>query len=286
MIHSLYVKFPMSGFCYRLYPKLMFCVFALLFGFSCSASAQVLLQSTTSTVNSGLLDVILSKFTERTGIQVRVVSSGTGQALNNARNGDADIVLVHSKIDEEQFVAQGYGVERIELMYNDFVVVGPVDDPARINQSNSAAEALDKIASKRASFVSRGDNSGTHKKEQELWQLLERDITNMTAESWYIESGTGMGTTLNIAVNKVAYTLTDRGTWINFENKLDHEILFEGDNLMFNPYGLILVNIDRHPHTNVQDSQALIDWLLSEEGQRSIRSYRVDGKQLFFTFGD
>lgn len=242
----------------------------------------LLLQSTTSTVNSGLLDTILPRFTEQTGVEIRVVSSGTGQALKNARNGDADLVLVHSKSDEEKFVAEGYGLARFELMYNDFVMVGPTDDPAGLQQAQSATQALSKIATARADFVSRGDESGTHKKELHIWTLTNHDLKQISQQPWYMETGSGMGATLNIAINKRAYTLTDRGTWIRFGNKSDFEILFEGDEELLNSYGLILVNPEKHPHVNVVDGQTLIDWLIGEEGQQRIDSYRVNGKQLFF----
>ena len=261
---------------------IVYLTFAIGLGTVTADEGQLLLQSTTSTVNSGLLDAILPRFTEQTGVEVRVVSSGTGQALRNARNGDADLVLVHAKRDEEKFVAEGYGLERFDLMYNDFVMVGPPDDPAGLQQAQSAAQAMSKIAAAGANFVSRGDESGTHRKEMHLWELTNRDLSRISQQPWYLESGTGMGATLNIAINKRAYTLTDRGTWIRFGNKSDFEILFEGGEELFNPYGLILVNPKKHPHVNVVDGQALIDWLIGEEGQQWIDSYRVDGKQLFF----
>ena len=261
---------------------IVYLTFAIGLGTVTADEGQLLLQSTTSTVNSGLLDAILPRFTEQTGVEVRVVSSGTGQALRNARNGDADLVLVHAKRDEEKFVAEGYGLERFDLMYNDFVMVGPPDDPAELQQAQSAAQAMSKIAAAGANFVSRGDESGTHRKEMHLWELTNRDLSRISQQPWYLESGTGMGATLNIAINKRAYTLTDRGTWIRFGNKSDFEILFEGGEELFNPYGLILVNPKKHPHVNVVDGQALIDWLIGEEGQQWIDSYRVDGKQLFF----
>ena len=261
---------------------IVYLTFAIGLGTVTADEGQLLLQSTTSTVNSGLLDAILPRFTEQTGVEVRVVSSGTGQALRNARNGDADLVLVHAKRDEEKFVAEGYGLERFDLMYNDFVMVGPPDDPAELQQAQSAAQAMSKIAAAGANFVSRGDESGTHRKEMHLWELTNRDLSRISQQPWYLESGTGMGATLNIAINKRAYTLTDRGTWIRFGNKSDFEILFEGDEELLNPYGLILVNPKKHPHVNVVDGQALIDWLIGEEGQQWIDSYRVDGKQLFF----
>ena len=261
---------------------IVYLTFAIGLGTVTADEGQLLLQSTTSTVNSGLLDAILPRFTEQTGVEVRVVSSGTGQALRNARNGDADLVLVHAKRDEEKFVAEGYGLERFDLMYNDFVMVGPPDDPAGLQQAQSAAQAMSKIAAAGANFVSRGDESGTHRKEMHLWELTNRDLSRISQQPWYLESGTGMGATLNIAINKRAYTLTDRGTWIRFGNKSDFEILFEGGEELLNPYGLILVNPKKHPHVNVVDGQALIDWLIGEEGQQWINSYRVDGKQLFF----
>jgi tungstate transport system substrate-binding protein len=262
---------------------IVYLTFAIGLGTVTADEGQLLLQSTTSTVNSGLLDAILPRFTEQTGVEVRVVSSGTGQALRNARNGDADLVLVHAKRDEEKFVAEGYGLERFDLMYNDFVMVGPPDDPAELQQAQSAAQAMSKIAATGANFVSRGDESGTHRKEMHLWELTNRDLSRISQQPWYLESGTGMGATLNIAINKRAYTLADRGTWIRFGNKSDFKILFEGGEELFNPYGLILVNPKKHPHVNVVDGQALIDWLIGEEGQQWIDSYRVDGKQLFFS---
>ena len=261
---------------------IVYLTFAIGLGTVTADEGQLLLQSTTSTVNSGLLDAILPRFTEQTGVEVRVVSSGTGQALRNARNGDADLVLVHAKRDEEKFVAEGYGLERFDLMYNDFVMVGPPDDPAELQQAQSAAQAMSKIAAAGANFVSRGDESGTHRKEMHLWELTNRDLSRISQQPWYLESGTGMGATLNIAINKRAYTLTDRGTWIRFGNKSDFEILFKGGEELLNPYGLILVNPKKHPHVNVVDGQALIDWLIGEEGQQWINSYRVDGKQLFY----
>ena len=261
---------------------IVYLTFAIGLGTVTADEGQLLLQSTTSTVNSGLLDAILPRFTEQTGVEVRVVSSGTGQALRNARNGDADLVLVHAKRDEEKFVAEGYGLERFDLMYNDFVMVGPPDDPAGLQQAQSAAQAMSKIAAAGANFVSRGDESGTHRKEMHLWELTNRDLSRISQQPWYLESGTGMGATLNIAINKRAYTLADRGTWIRFGNKSDFEILFKGGEELLNPYGLILVNPKKHPHVNVVDGQALIDWLIGEEGQQWINSYRVDDRQLFF----
>jgi tungstate transport system substrate-binding protein len=241
----------------------------------------IIVQSTTSTQNSGLFDHILPKFTEKTGIEVRVVAVGTGQALKNAKNGDGDVVLVHSKPDEESFVAEGWGVKRQDVMYNDFVVVGPTSDPAGIAGLSDAKEALRKIAEKEAPFASRGDNSGTHKAELRLWEETGIDPTQASGD-WYLETGSGMGATLNTAVGKHAYTLTDRGTWLSFANKSDFKILVEGDPELFNQYGVILVNPEKHPRVKAEKGQAFIDWLVSSEGQRAIASYKIDGQQLFF----
>jgi tungstate transport system substrate-binding protein len=248
---------------------------------SIAADRSILLQSTTSTANSGLYDAILPAFTDKTGIRVDVVAVGTGQAIKNAQNGDGDVLLVHAKPAEEKFVAEGYGVERFDVMYNDFVIVGPGADPAGIAGSGDAAAALKKIADEQAVFASRGDNSGTHKKEVALWRDAGVDI-EAASGGWYRETGSGMGATLNTAVGMGAYALTDRGTWISFGNKGGHEILVEGDDKLFNQYGVILVNPDRHPHVKRADGQAFIDWILGADGQAAIAAYRLGGKQLFF----
>ncbi len=241
----------------------------------------IIVQSTTSTQNSGLFDHILPKFTAKTGTEVRVVAVGTGQALKNARNGDGDVVLVHSKPDEEKFVAEGWGVKRHDVMYNDFVIVGPAADPAGIAGSKDADQALKKIAEAKASFASRGDNSGTHKAELRLWEKTGVDPTHASGD-WYLETGSGMGATLNTAVGKHAYTLADRGTWLSFANKDDFEVLVEGDPKLFNQYGVILVNPEKHPRVKAEKGQAFVDWLTSSEGQKAIASYKIDGQQLFF----
>jgi tungstate transport system substrate-binding protein len=241
----------------------------------------IIVQSTTSTQNSGLFNHILPKFKEKTGIDVRVVAVGTGQALKNARNGDGDVVLVHSKPDEEKFVAEGWGVKRHDVMYNDFVIVGPAADPAGIAGLKDADEAFEKIAEAEAPFASRGDDSGTHKAELRLWKKAGIDPTKASG-AWYLETGSGMGATLNTAVGKHAYTLTDRGTWLSFANKGDFEILVEGDPKLFNQYGVILVNPEKHPRVKAENGQAFIDWLISNEGQKAIASYKIDGQQLFF----
>jgi tungstate transport system substrate-binding protein len=241
----------------------------------------IIVQSTTSTQNSGLFDYILPKFTKKTGIEVRVVAVGTGQALKNAMNGDGDVVLVHSKPDEEKFVAEGWGVKRYDVMYNDFVIVGPASDPAGIAGVKEADEAFKKIAEAKAPFASRGDDSGTNKEEIRLWNAAGVDAQKASGE-WYLETGSGMGATLNTAVGKQAYTLTDRGTWLSFANKDDFKILVEGDPKLFNQYGVILVNPEKHPNVKAKQGQAFIDWLTGPEGQAAIANYTIDGQQLFF----
>jgi tungstate transport system substrate-binding protein len=241
----------------------------------------IIVQSTTSTQNSGLFDHILPIFTKKTGIEVRVVAVGTGQALKNAENGDGDVVLVHSKPDEEKFVADGWGVKRQDVMYNDFVIVGPAADSAKIAGVQDAAEALKRVAAAKAPFASRGDESGTHKAELKLWKDAGVD-PKPESGTWYLETGSGMGATLNTAVGKQAYTLTDRGTWLSFANKGDFKVLVEGDPKLFNQYGVILVNPAKHEKVKAKEGQAFIDWLTSPEGQAAIASYKLDGEQLFF----
>ena len=241
----------------------------------------IIVQSTTSTQNSGLFEHILPLFTKKTGIEVRVVAVGTGQALKNAENGDGDVVLVHSQPDEEKFVADGWGVKRYPVMYNDFIIVGPAADPAKIAGLKQAPEALKKIAEAKAPFASRADDSGTHKAELKLWGEAGVD-PKASSGTWYLETGSGMGATLNTAVGKQAYALTDRGTWLAFANKDNFKVLVEGDDKLFNQYGVILVNPTRHPNVKVKEGQAFIDWLVSSEGQATIASYKIDGQQLFF----
>jgi len=241
----------------------------------------IIVQSTTSTQNSGLFEHILPSFTKKTGIDVRVVAVGTGQALKNAENGDGDVVLVHSKPDEEKFVADGWGVKRHDVMYNDYVIVGPAEDPAKIAGLKDAAEGLKRIAEAQAPFASRADESGTHKAELKLWRDAGVDPKPASGE-WYLETGSGMGATLNTAVGKQAYALTDRGTWLSFANKGDFEVLVEGDPKLFNQYGAILVNPDKHIKVKAKEGQAFIDWLTGSEGQAAIASYKIDGEQLFF----
>ena len=237
--------------------------------------------STTSTENSGLFRHLLPMFTEATGIAVRVVAVGTGQAIRIARNGDADVLLVHHRPSEEAFVAEGYGVARHAVMFNDFVLVGPAHDPANVRGLRDSAVALKRIIETESPFASRGDDSGTHKKEIGLWAAAGVDVAAHSG-GWYRETGSGMGATLNTASAMDAYALTDRGTWISFANKGDLEILVEGDTRLHNPYGVILVDPDRHPHVKARDGQAFIDWLVSERGQSAIANYRVAGQPLFF----
>lgn len=241
----------------------------------------IIVQSTTSTQNSGLFDHILPQFEEKTGIEVRVVAVGTGQALKNARNGDGDVVLVHSKPDEENFVAEGWGVKRHDVMYNDFVIVGPGSDPVGIAGLKNVDQALKKIADAEVSFASRGDDSGTHKAELRLWEKAGVNPKTSSGD-WYLEAGSGMGATLNLAVGKHAYTLTDRGTWLSFANKGDFKVLVEGDPTLFNQYGVILVNPERHKRVKSENGQTFVDWLTAPEGQKAIAGFKIDGQQLFF----
>ncbi len=262
----------------------------VLAGLACAGMAMaedryITLASTTSTENSGLFDHLLPQFTEATGIDVRVVSVGTGQAIGLARRGDADVLLVHHRPSEEAFVAEGAGVERFDVMFNDFIIVGPKDDPAGLRGLGDAAEALSRLAAAGSVFVSRGDDSGTHKKELELWQAVELDPV-ASGDPWYRETGSGMGAALNTASGLSAYVLSDRGTWISFANKGDLEILVEGDARLANPYGVILANPDRHPHVKAEMGRSFIDWLLSDTGQAAIAAFKVDGQQLFFPNAD
>lgn len=250
-------------------------------GPSVAQDSSILIQSTTSTENSGLFESILPKFKEKTGINAKVVAVGTGQALKNAQNGDGDVVFVHAKEDEEKFVALGWGVKRFDVMYNDFIIVGPASDPAKIAGSKDAVEALRKMASSKTPFASRGDDSGTHKLELKLWKEAGVDVTAASG-AWYRETGSGMGPTLNTAVGMGAYALTDRGTWIAFGNKAGHGITAEGDKALFNQYGVILVNPDKHKTVKAKEGQAFIDWLTGKEGQQAIADFNVNGEQLFF----
>lgn len=241
----------------------------------------IVVQSTTSTQNSGLLDSILPGFTAETEIEVRIVAVGTGQAIKNAQNGDGDVLLVHAKAAEKAFVAEGWGVERHDVMYNDFVIVGPPTDPAGITGMSDAVAALRMIANANAIYASRGDDSGTHKAELHLWAEAWVDVAAASG-GWYRETGSGMGATLNAGIGMGAYILTDRATWISFGNKADHQIFVEEDPKLFNQYGVILVNPEKHPNVNADAGQIFIDWLTGAAGQAAIADYKIDGQQLFF----
>ena len=249
---------------------------------SANASERfIVVASTTSTENSGLYSFVLPRFSEQTGIEVRVVAVGTGQALHIAQNGDADVLLVHHRPSEDQFISQGYGVTRYDLMYNDYILVGPRDDPASVLSAANVIGAVQRIATNKSLFISRGDDSGTHKKELELWNQSGIDTTKV-GNGWYQETGRGMGGTLNMASALDAYTLSDRATWLKFGNKGRRDILFESAPPLFNPYGIILVNPEKHPHIKTRDGQIFIEWMLSEAGQTLIADYRILGQQAFF----
>ena len=241
----------------------------------------ITVQSTTSTQASGLYDYLLPKFTGKTGIEVRVVAVGTGQAIKNAENCDGDLLLVHAKPAEEKFVEAGYGTERTDLMYNDFVIVGPQSDPAGVAGMTDVEPALQKIAGAEAPFASRGDDSGTHKAELRLWEKAGVDPAQASGD-WYRETGSGMGATLNTAVGMDAYALTDRATWISFENKGNFAVTVEGDDALFNQYGVIPVSPEHCPSVKADLAQTFADWLLSEEGQEAIAGFKLNGQQLFF----
>ena len=237
--------------------------------------------STTSTEQSGLFRHLLPVFEKKTGIQVRVVALGTGQALDLARRGDADVVFVHAKAAEEKFIAEGYGVKRLPVMYNDFVLIGPKQDPAKIAGGRDILEALRKVKAASAPFVSRGDRSGTHMAELDLWKLAGIDIA-ADKGSWYRDTGQGMGPALNTASSMNGYVLADRGTWLAFKNRGELTLLVEGDKRLFNQYGVILVNPEKHQHVKQEMGQAFIDWVVSPEGQKAIADYKIGGEQLFF----
>ena len=237
--------------------------------------------STTSTEQSGLFPHLLPRFEQRTGIKVHVVALGTGQALDLARRGDADVVFVHARSAEEKFLAEGQGVKRFPVMYNDFVLVGPRSDPAKVGGNKDILEALRKVQGTAAPFVSRGDRSGTHIAELDLWKAAGVDI-DTTKRPWYRDTGQGMGPALNTAASMNAYILTDRGTWLAFKNRGDLTILVEGDKRLFNQYGVMLVNPDKHPSVKKELGQIFVDWVISPEGQQAIADYKINGEQLFY----
>jgi tungstate transport system substrate-binding protein len=242
---------------------------------------SIIVASTTSTQDSGLFGHILPLFKAKTGIDVKVVAQGTGQALDTGRRGDADVLFVHAKAPEEKFVADGFGVKRYPVMYNDFVLIGPKSDPAGIKGMSDVAKTLQAIKAKEAPFISRGDRSGTHIAELDLWKAAGIDIGKEKGP-WYKEIGQGMGAALNTASAANAYVLADRGTWLSFKNRGDLDILVAGDKRLFNQYGVILVNPEKHPHVKKDLGQAFINWLISPEGQKAIADYKINGQELFF----
>ena len=271
-------------------PKIAFAtaLLSVAIGVALPAAAKnpfIILQSTTSTQNSGLYEHILPQFTAHTGIDVRVVAVGTGQALRNAEKCDGDVLIVHSTADEIAFVERGFGTKRRDLMYNDFVMLGPASDPAAIKSATTVSAALQKIVSSRSRFASRGDNSGTHKAEQRLW-IAASLVPDSASNQWYLETGLGMGATLNFAVQADAYTLSDRATWLAFANRGDHQILFQGYPPLFNQYGVVPVSKAHCPNVKQDIAEQFTNWLVSSEGQKLIASFRHSGTQLFFPNAD
>lgn len=259
------------------------CAFALLLSASSLASAQsIVMASTTSTEQSGLFAHLLPEFTKASGVEVKVVALGTGQALDTGRRGDADVLFVHDALAEEKFVADGYGVRRYPVMYNDFVLIGPDADPAGV-RGTDVVGALKKLAAGNVSFISRGDKSGTHAAELRYWKAAGSEADKGTG---YKECGCGMGPALNMAASSGAYVLADRGTWLNFKNRADLKVLVEGDRRLFNQYGVIVVSPERHPHVKAADAQKFVDWVISPAGQRTIARYTIGGEQLFFPNAD
>lgn len=242
------------------------------------AQATITMASTTSTEQSGLFGYLMPEFKKASGIDIKVVALGTGQALDMARRGDADVLFVHDQVAEEKFVADGWGVKRYPVMYNDFILIGPKGDPAG-TRGKDIVEALKKLATGNVAFVSRGDKSGTHAAELRYWKLAGAEPAK---GSGYKECGCGMGPALNIAASSGAYVLADRGTWLNFKNRADMAVLVEGDTRLFNQYGVMVVNPARHPQVKVQDAQKFVDWVVSPGGQASIAGYKIGGEQLFF----
>ena len=254
------------------------CLFFSFSAFAGSETASRLrLATTTSTQNSGLMEYLLPEFTKDSSIEVQVIAVGTGKALRLGREGDVDIVLVHARNAEQDFIDGGFGVKRFGIMYNDFVLIGPHDDPAQIASSQSVTEALNKIQRSKSQFISRGDDSGTHKKELALWQMIDYSPQG----NWYKSVGQGMGKAIQIANELGAYTITDRGTWLAYMSKSNLALLYQGDPPLFNPYGIIAVNPERHAHTNYVGASSFIDWLISQKGQRMIGEFKVQNEQLF-----
>jgi tungstate transport system substrate-binding protein len=256
-------------------------IFGLMFSAAFAQERAIIVASTTSTEQSGLFGFLLPRFSAKTGIGVKVVAVGTGQALDIGRRGDADVVLVHDRLAEEKFMAEGFGMRRFDVMYNDFVVIGPLADPAHIAGGKNVIEAFRKIAAAKARFISRGDRSGTNEAELRYWMDAGIAI-NAAQDRWYREIGQGMGPALNVSASTDAYLLADRGTWLSFRNRGRLTILVEGDRRLFNQYGVMLLNPAKHPNVKVTDGQAFVDWLVSTDGQSTIAQYRIGGQQLFF----
>ena len=254
----------------------------LFFSFNIKAQEFIIIQSTTSTRDSGFYDYLLPKFQEKFDIEVRVIAVGTGQAIKNAKNCDADLLLVHHKPSEVDFLKQGFGLYRKEIMYNDYVIIGPKNDPINLKNEKSIKEALKKILLNNFNFITRGDDSGTNKKEKELWRMTGIQ-PNPKEDRWYIDIGQGMGAALNIAVNKNAYTVSDRASWLNFLNKQNHEIILENNPKLYNFYGLIPLNPLKCPKVKKNKSKKFIDWISSIEGKQLINNFKIKGKQLFFS---
>ncbi len=263
--------------------RLLISSFLLTLPFSqlCFAQKSIVVSSTTSTEQSGLFNYLLPIYEKTSGTQVKVIAVGTGQALDIGRRGDADVVFVHDRVAEEKFLSEGYSKKRFDVMYNDFVLVGPENDPAKITQTNSIQKSLELIYSKKSNFISRGDKSGTHAAELRYWKDAHVE-PNSQKDQWYKETGSGMGSSLNTASAMDAYILTDRGTWISFKNRGQLKLLVQGDPKLFNQYGVMLVNPDKYSHIKKEDGQTFIDWLISPLGQKTIASYQINGEQLFF----
>ncbi len=256
------------------------CIFLLIFYNSSIAKEFLIVQSTTSTANTGLLEYLGDLFFEDTGIEIRAVAVGTGQAIKNSMRGDGDVLLVHDKIKELKFVKDGFGVKRHDLMYNDFIFVGPKTDPENIKKSKTVLEVIDKLSKGKTRFISRDDNSGTHSKELKLWKLSKARLSS----DFYIKSGAGMASTINMAAEMQAYTITDRGSWISHNNKGSLALLYENDNLLFNPYGIIAINPKKFPNTKYNNAKKFIEWILSKKIQNLIELFKVNGEQIFFTY--
>jgi len=263
--------------------KVVYFIFFSYFLFSESLAREyIIIQSTTSLENSGLLNIIEKEFENKFQIDIRFVAVGTGQAIINAKNGDSDILMIHSEEDEINFIEEGYGLARHKIMYNDFIIIGPTHDPAGLRSANDVVEAMQMLTLGRAPFLSRGDNSGTHKKELSLWRLAEIEIKKR--DKWYLENGLGMGITINMASEMDAYTIADRGTWLSYNKKEYLDILFEKDELLYNTYGVIVLNPNKFPHVKYENSMIFINWLLSNGGKSIINGFKLNGQQLFFAY--